>query len=379
MLEQAIIDAKQLKETAQQSAEEAVIEKYQSEIREAVEKILEQEEEVAEEVAEEVEMTVDDQGDLAVLEDLPAAQTTPVDEIVTIDLDKLEEMMAEEMEEGDMDPSVMEGHEEVALEIDALTEDLEELDEEVELDEAELQNMLEEDDLLEVDIPEDELAALVTAVARQLKEEVLEEGDAYLNPDTSAEDKGIAAEETAEDLGALEEKEEKDFPDLTGDGEITQADILKGRGVDLEESKLKKENKSLLKEQTVLSKKLQLLESKIEKYDTVITKLKNKLEEGNLANARLLYQNRVLDSISLNERQKDKIVEAIGNAKTVEEAKIIYETLQSAVGSAKRTKKPESLNEVVTRNSSAFMPRKRETKKEDSFAKRMKILAGLNK
>ena len=42
MLEQAIIDAEQLKETAQQTAEEAVVERYQDEIREAVEKILEQ-------------------------------------------------------------------------------------------------------------------------------------------------------------------------------------------------------------------------------------------------------------------------------------------------------------------------------------------------
>ena len=364
MLEQAIIDAKQLKETAQQSAEEAVIEKYQSEIREAVEKILEQEEEVAEEV----EMTVDDQGDLAVLENLPAAQTTPVDEIVTIDLDKLEEMMAEEMEEGAMDPSVMEGHEEVALEIDALTEDLEELDEEIELDEADLQSMLEEDDLLEVEIEPDDLATLV----KNLQEEMLEE-------DEKESDK------SAEPLAALEEKEEK-LAAQAGDPEKVEPEDFKNlkKGTRYTESKksdmLQKENKSLLKEQTVLSKKLQLLESKIDKYDTVITKLKNKLEESNLANARLLYQNRVLDSISLNERQKDKIVEAIGNAKTVEEAKIIYETLQSAVGSAsKRTKKPESLNEVVTRNSSAFMPRKRETKKEDSFAKRMKILAGLNK
>ena len=43
MLEQAIIDAKELKESAQKNAEEAIVEKYQSEIKEAVEKILEQE------------------------------------------------------------------------------------------------------------------------------------------------------------------------------------------------------------------------------------------------------------------------------------------------------------------------------------------------
>ena len=52
----------------------------------------------------------------------------------------------------------------------------------------------------------------------------------------------------------------------------------------------------------------------------------------NLTNARLLYTNRVLNSTSLNERQKTRIVESISNADSVEEAKVIYQTLQSAVG-----------------------------------------------
>jgi len=36
MLEQAIIDADQLKETAKKTAEEGVVEKYQDEIKEAI-------------------------------------------------------------------------------------------------------------------------------------------------------------------------------------------------------------------------------------------------------------------------------------------------------------------------------------------------------
>ena len=39
--------------------------------------------------------------------------------------------------------------------------------------------------------------------------------------------------------------------------------------------------------------------------------LKNKLDEVNLQNAKLHYANRTLNSVSLNERQKDKIVESI--------------------------------------------------------------------
>ena len=127
-----------------------------------------------------------------------------------------------------------------------------------------------------------------------------------------------------------------------------------------------------------MSSKVQLLENKLDKYGTVIDQLKQKLDESNLASAKLLYQNRVLDSVSLNERQKNRIVEAIKDADSVEEAKIIFETLQSAVGlKSKKTRKQESLNEVVTRSSSAFIPRKEVKPNTDAFSDRMKRLAGL--
>ena len=114
------------------------------------------------------------------------------------------------------------------------------------------------------------------------------------------------------------------------------------------------------------------------KMKEIITVLKEKVEKANLANAKLLYTNQVLANTSLNERQKDKIVEAISNATSVEEAKIIFETLQSAVGlKSKKNRKQESLNEVVTRSSSAFIPRKEAKPKTDAFSDRMKRLAGL--
>ena len=144
MLEQAIIDAEQLKETAQRTAEEAVIEKYQSEIKEAVNTILEQEDPLEEE---EAALVVDGEGEVSIVEDLPSAQLAEEDDIVEINLDKLEELMAQEMEEGTMDPDDMLEHEQVAEEIEALSEESD-LDEEIELDE-DINDLLEEDDLEE--------------------------------------------------------------------------------------------------------------------------------------------------------------------------------------------------------------------------------------
>jgi hypothetical protein len=47
---------------------------------------------------------------------------------------------------------------------------------------------------------------------------------------------------------------------------------------------------------------------------------KDQLTKLNLENAKLVYQNKALNSASLNERQKNQIVEAVQSANSVEEA-----------------------------------------------------------
>ncbi len=95
--------------------------------------------------------------------------------------------------------------------------------------------------------------------------------------------------------------------------------------------------------------------------------MKEKLEEVNLSNAKLLYMNRTLNNASLNERQKNKIVESIQKSDSVEEAKVIFETLQSAVG----TSKIESQNHCakLSERPSISVPRRktRKTRKRYYF------------
>jgi len=336
MLEQAIVDAEQLKETAKKTAEEGVVEKYQDEIKEAIEKILEQDEDA------EAEMTATPEGELELVDELPAAQTADKEEVVEINLNQLEEMMAQELEEEGLKAEDMLSREQIAEELEEIAEEGKEVD----LDENDLLELAEEDEE-EIDLDETNLAAVIAEM---------------LGADDESEEDDSDEEEVVEE--AVEEEDTE--------GEEAIAELQK------ESKLLTRKNTSLLKEQTRTEKKVHLLKEKVDKYGTVITKLKTKLNESNLTNAKLLYQNRILNSVSLNERQKDKIVEAISNATTVEEAKLIFETLQSAVGvSKKKHKRPESLNEVVTRSSSAFIPRKEVQPKADAFSERMKRLAGL--
>ena len=109
-----------------------------------------------------------------------------------------------------------------------------------------------------------------------------------------------------------------------------------------------------------------------------VRSLQEKFDQVNLSNARLLYTNRVLTNNSLNERQKLKIVESLSSAGSIEEAKVIFETLQSAVGSVHNRKQPKSLREALQRNSSVSLRREpRET--EGPEVSRMQILAGIKK
>ncbi len=95
----------------------------------------------------------------------------------------------------------------------------------------------------------------------------------------------------------------------------------------------------------------------------------------------MLYSNKVLSSASLNERQKSKIVEAISKADTVEEAKVLYETLQSAVGpNFNKRRVPKSLNEAVERRNSVLRAHRQKAGDSDlpnPVRDRMRKLAGL--
>mgnify|MGYP003134349733 FL=1 len=313
LLEQAIVDAEALKEAAIKNAEAAIIEKYSSEVRDAVNSLLEQEEE-----------TLDEEEESPVMEEVPYAVEEGDEPImVRLDLEALERALSEEEE------PVEESHEDLA---DTLEEEIEEaletegeetdLDEEIELDEEILDAIAEE---LKVDlgIPDQGLGGRSTPTDRNLEGQKV----------TLA---ALKDDELAEEHDAIQKAREE-----TG-MYVNQV------------NELKQDNSNLQK---------------------TILHLKERLEEVNLSNARLLYTNRVLNSPSLNERQKTRIVESISNADSVEEAKVIYETLQSAVGD-KTKSSPQSLREAVERPSST-LPRRRENNTQNPHFSRMRALAGI--
>ena len=139
----------------------------------------------------------------------------------------------------------------------------------------------------------------------------------------------------------------------------------------------KEHNDALTAANQELSEALKASETDSEKLKQLIYDLKGKLDESILSNAKLLYTNQTLTSASLNERQKNRIVESIQDADSVEEAKVIYETLQNAAGPSTR-KSPKSLSEAISRPSLNVPRRRRENSRGESVVKnRFQKLAGI--
>ena len=136
------------------------------------------------------------------------------------------------------------------------------------------------------------------------------------------------------------------------------------------------------KENENLKETLKRFKLKNKQYKDAVEKLSDKLNETLLSNAKLIYSNKTLGDASLNERQKNKIVEAIAKARTPEEAKNLHEALNATVTSGQDKKSPRTLSESVTRKStlSGILPRRKQQvneSEEHTFAEQMKKLAGI--
>jgi hypothetical protein len=158
-------------------------------------------------------------------------------------------------------------------------------------------------------------------------------------------------------------------------------DIALAQEQDTEFAEEQKELRQALKklQEQVKSQKLKLNKQKkdFDNLKSIALKATKKLEEVNFSNAKLIYTNRILKSDSLNERQKEKLVEAISKVGSVEEAKIVYDTLNENLSSKSRTA-PKTLNEAVNKNNPLILKSNKEKLPAgQNQVDRLKRLAGI--
>ena len=390
LLEKAIIDAEALREAALKNAEKLVIEKYSDEVKNAVDTLLNEQPEApspddlgmqdtndmfdpfGSEADVETSATEEapEQGEKldpeSLIGSIPDSFDSDDEKLITIKLDSLEAEYEDEDEEAAFASGDEMGDDEIGIDIFDDDEEYEAADDE----EINFDSDMDTD--VDADLGSDNVGIDITS---DIMQEVLDE-------------LGVNSSEL--DLDDLLEKVRVDIDPQKSGWAGTPESIMqeyeamllaKEQDSEVKEknAKLRKNVAALKQENKTLSSAATKLQAQNDKYETAFNTLQEKLETMNVSNAKLLYINQALENASLNERQRRKIVEAISKAETVQEAKIIFETMNDTVTTTSDVRKDATLNEMVSRRSSLLVAARNEQPNKDAnpLYSRMQKLAGI--
>jgi hypothetical protein len=330
LLEQAIIDADALKEAALKNAENSVLEKYSQEVKSAIDTLLEQDMGMG--IAppgQDMGMDIAPTGvDTSFVDEIPLAHENPNisgpedDELIEIDFDDLRAKLASEEEEGQgPDASELISPEETAEEIFG-------------------GEMPAQPGMEMAPVPQMAPMAPEAAAPPPPLEEKVQISDDLI--DALAEE--LAVDVTAR-LGGW-------APLASGEtAEHAEEMALEEEAAEAQSEEVTDEKEKYLK---LYETNISELRSEVGGLRSLLGEAKDQLNILILENAKLHYQNKALNSASLNERQKERIVEAVRNAGSIEETKMLFETLQGVVGDRK-VRRLESLREAVSKPTTSML------------------------
>lgn len=190
--------------------------------------------------------------------------------------------------------------------------------------------------------PSDELASGPKKGEKNSTGNVLEEDDGEVSDDTLDEILAeLEAEVSAVNTDATEEAPVAEVapvaPAVSDEEEIDLDELLSEEKDEDEDDKDEDEEEKndddddkkknlppwLQKENLALKKELQ-------EYRKAVSFLRDRINEVNLLNAKLLYTNRLFKAASLTKEEKLKVIESFDLTKSVREAKLVYATLSES-------------------------------------------------
>jgi len=398
--QEALLEAKAIRETALVAAKEVLEEAFTPKIKSMIDAKLSLIEDNMDEVDEAKEMDeakakaeeakkVEEKKDMEEAKDMDEAK---VDETKDMDEAKQEEgygayeyekgKQAGEMAEGELDEMELdeilaelekedakEGVDPAAVPVNPLNLEAKAKAEEakkVEEKKVEEKKMEEGDD-------EEEVTELTVDELKDLIRDVLAD---VLGSDAAAEDE-VGAEEDEIEVS----DDEKVSDDMELEAILRELDKKEEGKMeekkDVDEAKKVDEKKEMDEKKDMDEAKKEVEEAKkeVEEAVKVIKALKNELNEVNLLNAKLLYVNKIFKSKSLTESQKVKVINAFDRAESVKEVKNTYETLKESFnGAAQKSAIKES---VGFASKSVIGATAGQPIVADDFVARMQKLAGI--
>ena len=227
----------------------------------------------------------------------------------------------EEAEHGDMEDAGMHDDE---MEPDSL-----EKEEEGDMEDAGMHD----DDMHDDD--KDELDELdLESVIKELEEELdsSEVGDAEnKEPSERANDSSEIGAQGPEGEGADEEGGKENSEDEVVKEPVTEAEHGDDKDeleeIDLEEVLQALSEEEGMEKEDEDDKKVDEMQTQLKEYKDTIGYLREKLNEVNLLNAKLLFTNKLFRSFGLNNNQKLSVVEQFDRTQNLREIKLVYATL----------------------------------------------------
>ena len=325
ILKEAIADAKALRATALENAkialEEAFTPRLKNMLSQKIQSEVEGEDEVEERMYDEDEVE-DGHEDVS--------ETEHEDEVAERmhDEDEDEVKEAEHMEDEDEHMEDEGEHMETETE-DEMSDEGEHMEDEDGHMEDEGEHMEDEGEHLE-DEDEDELD--LESVIKELEEEL----------DTSAvgDSENKEPSDSASDSSAIGQGPEAEGSDEEGGKENSDDEVVKEPVTEAEKSEMSDEDEEIdldevikaLSEEEAMEdedeeESVDEMKTTLKEYKDTIGFLREKLNEVNLLNAKLLFTNKLFRGFGLNNNQKLSVVEQFDRTKNLREIKLVYATL----------------------------------------------------
>ena len=355
LFQEAIADAKAVREAALANAKAALEEALTPRLQSMIAMQLEENyDELEEELDEYAEMQPEDEEDAKRTQEEGMYPDDTTDKIqdkyratgaaLEEELD-LSEILAELEAEGQLEEAKKEDEE---------TEDEEDEDEEAEEDETPDEEEAEPTKIK--DMTDEELIDLIKDIVKQEIESEEEPSD-----EAGEEEQGEMGMEPMEMEPAPVADEEIDINEL-----LAELDEMYG-GEEKEES---------MKYEAKKPKKDVKKDDEMKEALSVINTLRSELSEVNLLNAKLLYVNKIFKAKSLTESQKIQVITSFDKAATIKEAKIVFESLTTALTAPKKPLK-ESLG--FASRAAGIAPRQQQIVESNDAILRMQKLANIIK
>src|SRR5210317_1765408 len=310
ILKEAIADAKALRATALENAkialEEAFTPRLKSMLSQKIQSEVEDSDTEGEVGSGDGHMAAEDEHDVE-----EGMHGEDEDELEERMKDEDEEEVSEEMEDSEEGEEMeeMEAPEEEEMEDDG-----------EHMEEEEGEHMEDEEDELDLE-----------SVIRELEEELdtSDIGDAEnKEPSERASDSSEVGAQGPEGEGTDEEGGKENSEDEVVKEPVTEADEMEDEDDDID---LEEVIKALSEEEGMEDEdeedKVEEMQTTLKEYKETIGYLREKLNEVNLMNAKLLFTNKLFRGFGLNNNQKLQVVEQFDRTKNLREIKLVYTTL----------------------------------------------------